>query len=51
MTTMNVAPLIKFTQLRRRRSTTAVTHDINADFSGRRPTGDPRLDLAGFDRG
>ena len=51
MTMMNVAPLSKFAQLRRRhRSVNRVAHDINADFSGRRPTGDPRLDLAAFDR-
>lgn len=26
------------------------TIDINADFNGRRPSGDPRLDLAAIDR-
>ena len=43
--------LNKLAQLRRQRSAHAAARDINADFNGRRPTGDPRLDLAGFDRG
>ncbi len=52
MISVNIAPVSKLAQLRRRR--TASVHgpavDINADFNGRRPTGDPRLDLAAFDR-
>lgn len=52
MITLNVARISKLAQLRRRRtgSVHAAAVDINADFNGRRPSGDPRLDLAFFDR-
>lgn len=51
MITMNVAAVSKLMRLRRRRSANvqSITVDINADFNGRRRTGDPRLDLAGVD--
>ncbi len=53
MISMSGSPVSKLAQLRRRRASSAsrsISVDINADFEGRRRTGDPRLDLAGVDR-
>lgn len=50
MISMTAAPVSKLAQLRRRRSGHGVALDINSDYVGRRPSGDPRLDLATIDR-
>lgn len=50
MISINAAPISKLAQLRRRRSSHGLALDINSDYVGRRPSGDPRLDLATIDR-
>jgi hypothetical protein len=48
MITMPSTPVARLTQLRRRRAAVNMTNG-NADYVGRRPSGDPRLDLAFID--